>query len=123
MTRNSAQFRSFLCMLGFMAHLQPTEKKQTACAVRKGMRMRLVEIQTTDRQLRYVVLDDDGALVEPIARYLKQLDRRGYARNTLRSYGTCLQLFFEYVQQTGVDLYQITVDEMAGFVHWLKMPS
>ena len=123
MTRNPAQFRSFLCMLGFMAHLQPTEKKQTACAVRKGMRMRLVEIQTTDRQLRYVVLDDDGALVEPIARYLKQLDRRGYARNTLRSYGTCLQLFFEYVQQTGVDLYQITVDEMAGFVHWLKMPS
>lgn len=85
--------------------------------------MRLSEILTSEGRTRYLVLDDNGELVVPIARYLKHLDLRGYARNTLRSYGTCLQLFFEYVAQKRIDFHAITVDDMAGFVHWLKMPS
>ncbi len=46
--------------------------------------MRVIEIETQDHQKRYVVIDDEGVLVEPIARYLKYLDRIGAARNTLR---------------------------------------
>jgi len=46
--------------------------------------MRVVEIETQDQQRRYVVIDDEGMLVEPIVRYLKYLDRIGAARNTLR---------------------------------------
>jgi hypothetical protein len=34
-----------------------------------GEVMRVVEIQTTAQQRRYVVIDDEGALVEPIVRY------------------------------------------------------
>ncbi len=56
--------------------------------------MRLVDIQSGDHRRRYVVVDDDGTLVEPIARYLKHLDRRGYARNTLRSLS--LHFLFAY---------------------------
>jgi hypothetical protein len=37
--------------------------------------MRVVEIETQDQQRRYVVIDDEGMLVEPIVRYLKYLDR------------------------------------------------
>jgi hypothetical protein len=85
--------------------------------------MRLNEIVTSEGYIRYLVLDDDGELIIPIARYLKHLDLRGYARNTLRSYGTCLQLFFEYLAQKGLGVQGLTVDDMAGFVHWLKMPS
>jgi site-specific recombinase XerD len=85
--------------------------------------MRLNEIVTSEGCTRYLVLDDDGELVVPVARYLKHLDLRGYARNTLRSYGTCLQLFFEYLAQKKTDFHGLTVDDMAGFVHWLKMPS
>jgi site-specific recombinase XerD len=85
--------------------------------------MRLSEIQTSEGRTRYVVLDNDGELLLPVARYLKHLDYRGYARNTLRSYGTCLQLFFEYIAQKRIDFHSLTVDDMASFVHWLKMPS
>ena len=85
--------------------------------------MRLTEILTPDQRVRYVVLDDEGCLVEPIARYLKHLDQRGYARNTLRSYGTSLQLYFEYLHQKGLDFRQITIDDLAGCVQWLKLPS
>lgn len=31
--------------------------------------MRVVEIETQDRQRRYVVIDDEGMLVEPIVRH------------------------------------------------------
>ncbi len=36
--------------------------------------MRVVEIQTTAQQRRYVVIDDEGTPIEPIVRYLKYLD-------------------------------------------------
>jgi integrase/recombinase XerD len=85
--------------------------------------MRLSEVLTHDQRVRYVVLDNEGCLIEPIARYLKHLDQRGYARNTLRSYGTSLQLYFEYLTQKGLDFRHITIDDLAGFVQWLKLPS
>ena len=46
--------------------------------------MGVVEIETQDHQKRYVVIDDEGVLVEPVVRYLKYLDRIGVVRNTLR---------------------------------------
>jgi site-specific recombinase XerD len=68
--------------------------------------MRLVEIQTSDQRKRYVVIDDE----------------RGYARNTLRSYGGNLKLFFDYLAQKGLEYGSVTLDDLAGFVHWLKLP-
>lgn len=48
--------------------------------------MRVVEIETQEHKVRYVVMDEEGKLVGPIVQYLKYLDRIGSARNTLRSY-------------------------------------
>ena len=85
--------------------------------------MRVMEIQTTQNQQRYVLLDEEGQLVIPAVRYLKHLDQRSYARNTLRSYAHMLKLYFEYVQQRGLDYRKPTVDDIGLFVHWLKLPS
>jgi integrase len=85
--------------------------------------MRVVAIQTTQHQQRYVLLDEEGQLVIPAVRYLKHLDQRGYARNTLRSYAHMLKLYFEYVQQRELDYRKPTVDDIGLFVHWLKLPS
>ncbi|MFL5629378.1 MAG: site-specific integrase [Ktedonobacteraceae bacterium] len=84
--------------------------------------MRLAEVLTGDHRTRYVVLDDHGCLVTLLVRYLKHLDQRGYAPNTLRSYGTSLMLFFEYLNQRDADFRQITLDTLDGFVSWLKWP-
>ncbi len=85
--------------------------------------MRVVEIETQDHAIRYVVIDDEGILVEPIVRYLKYLDRIGAARHTLRSYATALRLYWQYLDQQQLDWQQITLDDLAQFVLWLKLPS
>ncbi len=85
--------------------------------------MQVVEIETQHRQRRYVVIDDDGTFVEPIVQYLKYLDHIDAARNTIRSYATALRLYWQYLMQQGLDWQQITLDDLAQFVVWLKLPS
>src|SRR5215471_15340097 len=85
--------------------------------------MRVIEVQTTRHEVRYVLVDADGELVIPAVRFLKHLDQRGYARNTLRSYAYMLKLYFEYVDERGLDYRNPTLDDIGLFVHWLKLPS
>ncbi len=85
--------------------------------------MRVVEIQTVVQLRRYVVIDDEGVLVEPIVRYLKYLDRIGAARNTLHSYATVLKQYWDYLSQQKLDWQQVTLDDFAQFVLWLKLPT
>lgn len=84
--------------------------------------MRVQEILTADHQKRYVVVDEHGNLVVPAIRYLKYLDSIGRARNTLRSYAHGLKLFFEYLSQQRLDYTAVTLDDLGGFVLWLKNP-
>ncbi len=85
--------------------------------------MRGVEMETQKHQIRYVVMDEEGRLVEPIVHYLKYLDRIGSARNTLRSYAAALRLYWEFLSQEHLDWQQITLDDLSRFILWLKLPS
>lgn len=85
--------------------------------------MRVIEVQTSQDERRYVVIDDQGIMIEPIVRYLKYLDRIGAARNTLRSYAAALKHYWQYLAQERLDWQQITLDDLARFVLWLKLPS
>lgn len=84
--------------------------------------MRVQEVLTSTGQKRYLVVDADGNLVLPVARYLKYLDSIGRARNTLRSYAFGLKLFFDYLAQKQLDYQRVTLDDMGGFIFWLKNP-
>jgi integrase/recombinase XerD len=84
--------------------------------------MRVQEIRTSGFQKRYVVVDDNGNLVVPVVRYLKYLNAIGRARNTLRSYAQSLSLYFTYLAQEQLDYQQVTLDDLGGFVLWLKNP-
>ncbi len=85
--------------------------------------MRVVEVETQDHQKRYVVIDDTGAIVDPIVRYLKYLDRLSSARQTLRSYASALRLYWDFLGQQRIDWQQVTLDDLSQFVLWLKLPS
>jgi len=85
--------------------------------------MRVVEIETQDQQMRYVVVDEEGSLVVPLVRYLKYLDRIGSARQTLRSYAAALRLYWTFLSQEQLGWQQITLDDLSRFVLWLKLPS
>jgi len=87
------------------------------------MSFRLADVVTPDGHLRYVVVDDDGSIVEPIAGYLRYLDDTGKARNTLRVYGHGLVHYFAYLSEKGVAYRIAGVRARAGFVGWLKRPK
>src|SRR5712691_7316058 len=84
--------------------------------------MRVQEILTADREIRYVIVDEGGNLIIPVVRYLKYLHAIGRARNTLRAYAHNLSLYFTYLAQEHLDYACVTLDDMAGFVLWLKNP-
>lgn len=71
---------------------------------------------------RYVVVDEIGEMIIPVVRYLKYLDAIGRARNTLRSYAHSLSLYFTYLAQQNLDYQEVTLDDLGGFVLWLKNP-
>ena len=82
--------------------------------------MHVIEVQTSQDERRYVVIDDQGTMIEPIVRYLKYLDRIGAARNTLHSYATALKHYWQYLAQERLDWQQVSLDDLARFVLWLK---
>jgi site-specific recombinase XerD len=84
--------------------------------------MRVVTVRTDRHRERYVVVDDVGDFVRPVGRFLKHLDDRGYARNTLRAYAYSLALYFTYLGEHGLAFEAVGIRELAGFVHWLKLP-
>src|SRR6266702_7333516 len=84
--------------------------------------MHVQEILTANHEIRYVIVDEDGNLIIPVVRYLKYLHAIGRARNTLRAYAHSLSLYFTYLAQEHIDYACVTLDNLAGFVLWLKNP-
>src|SRR5262249_31249272 len=55
--------------------------------------------------------------------YLRFLDSRRIARNTLRTYCYHLKLFFEFLEEAHLDYLQVGVDDMGAFLRWLQRPA
>jgi len=85
--------------------------------------MKTVEVKTVDGRIRYYVADDTGAPVKPVLKYLKFKDNAGYARNTLRMHCIHLKHFFTYLGEARKDYEQVNINDLAGFLAWLKNPD
>ena len=85
--------------------------------------MKTVEFKTTDGRTRYYLAGEDGLPVEPVMEFLKFRDAAGYARNTLK--GECIHLmrYFEFLDERGKQYEDVTIDDIARFVGWLKNPD
>lgn len=85
--------------------------------------MKTVEFKTTEGRTRYYLAGEDGLPVEPVMKFLKFRDAAGYARNTLR--GECIHLmhYFEFLEKRGKRYEDVTIDDIARFVGWLKNPD
>jgi len=84
--------------------------------------VRVQEAVTRDGLTRYLLVTDEGDIVEPVARYLKYLDATGKARNTIRAYCHHLKLYFEFLSQAHLDWRRVGLDDLASFVRWLRSP-
>jgi hypothetical protein len=85
--------------------------------------MKVVELKTVEGKVRYYLADDAGAPVSPVLKYLRFKDNTGYARNTLRMHCIHLKHFFTYLGEAGKDYEQVNIDDLAGFLAWLKNPD
>ena len=85
--------------------------------------MKVVELKTVEGKVRYYLADDTGEPVQPVLKYLKFKDNTGYARNTLRMHCIHLKHFFTYLEKAKKDYEQVNIDDLAGFLAWLKNPD
>ena len=84
--------------------------------------MRVETVLTKEGKTRYILLNNEGELVESVIKFLKFKDNSGSARETLRSYCYHLKLYFEFLEQKGLDYHDLGIDEMAEFLRWLQNP-
>lgn len=85
--------------------------------------MKVVELKTVEGKVRYYLADEAGAPVRPVMQYLRFKDNSGYARNTLRLHCIHLKHYFTYLEEAGLEYSQATIDDLAGFLAWLKNPD
>jgi integrase len=85
--------------------------------------MKVIELKTVEGKVRYYLADDIGEPVSPVLKYLKFKDNAGYARNTLKMHCIHLKHFFTYLGEAGRDFEQVNIDNLAGFIAWLKNPD
>ena len=83
--------------------------------------MYVQEVKVKD-QRKYLLVDSKGIPITPVVKYLKYLDQTGKSHNTLRTYCYGLKHYFTFLEETGKDYKQITLQGMAEFVAWLQNP-
>ena len=85
--------------------------------------MKIVQVTTGDAKTRYYLSEDDGTPVESVLRHLRFKDNYGRARNTLRMQCIHLKHYFSYLKELGKEYETVSIDDLAGFIAWLKNPD
>lgn len=85
--------------------------------------MNTVTCTTPDGKTRYYLADESGTPIPEVMDYLKFLDNQGKARNTLRLSCYQLQNYYRFLKEAGKDYRDVTIDDVARFMAWLKNPD
>ncbi|MGG1675038.1 tyrosine-type recombinase/integrase [Neobacillus sp. NRS-1170] len=83
--------------------------------------MRVQEVHL-ERSKKYILVDNHGFPVIPVVKYLKYVDVTGKSSNTQKTYCYALKQYFLYLQETRKDYNQIRLEDLVGFVAWLRNP-
>src|SRR6266545_2691423 len=84
------------------------------------MHVRRVRMPTTGLD-SWTVLDPNGA-VEPVERWLAYLTSIEKSPNTVKAYGHDLKDWFTYLAGRTLDWRQVKLEDLGGFVAWLRLP-
>lgn len=87
--------------------------------------MIIQKIITPRNETRYLLLDDDYQIVEPVHRYLKYMDSLGRSIFTLRTYCYGLKIYFEFLDAQGYNYLTLLgkgkkVSLLTDFIGFLK---
>lgn len=84
--------------------------------------MRVQEVKLDNNLRRYMLLDDNGIPIIPVAKYLKYLDNGEKSPNTQKTYCYALKLYFEYLNEIDIDYRKVNINILSDFVGWLRNP-
>ena len=70
----------------------------------------------------WTLLGDDQIPLEPVERFLGYLTSIEKSPNTVKAYAHDLKDWFTYLTGHDLDWQVVTVEDMAGFVAWLRLP-
>ena len=85
------------------------------------MRVQRVVMPETEFE-SWTVLGDDQLPVEPVERFLAYLASIEKSPNTIKAYAHDLKDWFVFWLVTAVDWRSVTLEDVAGFVAWLRLP-
>ena len=93
--------------------------------------MKVQEVNTP-KGTRYIVLDNNYKVIEPVKEYLKFLDNLDKAQNTLKNYAQNLKIFYEFLEEENLLLEDIVKKDfhhkgplhyLSNFIVWLQYPN
>lgn len=91
--------------------------------------MKVQEIQT-NHGTRYLLLDNQFAIIDEVFRYLKYLDVSGKSPNTIKSYTYHLKIYYDYCMISNIDPLGVfkspnrrPIDFFGEFILWLQYPD
>ena len=84
--------------------------------------MRVQEVKLDNNKRRYLLVDDKGIPILPVAKYLKYIDNSEKSVNTQKTYCYSLKLYFEYLKEINVDYRNVNINILSDFVGWLRNP-
>ena len=84
--------------------------------------MKVQEVKLDNNQRRYLLVDDNGLPIIPVAKYLKYIDNSEKSFNTQKTYCYSLKLYFEYLQEIDIDYRNVDINILSDFVGWLRNP-
>lgn len=73
--------------------------------------------------IAWMVLDDDYLPILPIQKYLRYLESLERSPYTIEGYARHLKLQCEFLQQKNLDWKEVTLENLASFIHWLRSPE
>ncbi len=85
------------------------------------MRVQLVRMQESGAE-SWTLLGDDHVPVEPVERFLGYLSSVERSPNTVKAYAHDLKDWFTFLAGLGRDWRAATLEDVAGFVAWLRLP-
>ncbi|MFE5038968.1 site-specific integrase [Streptomyces sp. NPDC056683] len=85
--------------------------------------MRVQRVLMPDSEAEsWSVLGDDHVPGAPIERYLAYLAWGEKSPNTVKAYAHDLKDWFVYLAGRGLDWQSVTLEDVTGFVGWLRLP-
>ena len=85
------------------------------------MRVQRVVMPETEFE-SWTVLGDDQLPIQPVERFLAYLASIEKSPNTIKAYAHDLKDWFTYLAGHGRDWRSVTLEDVAGFVAWLRLP-